>query len=209
MNSEIGDSILSLTDPLPEIDGDWLLILGGVTRSGNRRARRFAALALELGHNVVWLDGFEEALDEDGMRVPLDTEAPRAGLTVIGYRDPEQRIILNRLANFFPKIIHGAGSYAATTLGVSSSEKVAHMGRQIRRATRRIGNELFSRVLNRIASMFRGYSGYRLTRKWFGHVAKISPPNAVVYCDEFALTMAWHLARQWPNTLVTKELPQL
>lgn len=73
----------------------WILILGGVTRLANRRARRIAVEALEEGIDVVWFDGFEE--QTDGVRVPLEVEDHDGALWVVGYSATEAGSLAGRL----------------------------------------------------------------------------------------------------------------
>lgn len=73
-----------------EVGPKWALLLGGVTRQGNRRARRLAVEMLQDGLDVVWFDGFEEA-SRDGERVPLDVGDVDTGLTIIGFRADDER----------------------------------------------------------------------------------------------------------------------
>lgn len=42
----------------------WVLVFGGVSRAGRRRARRSVLSALESGIDVVWFDGCDEEDDE-------------------------------------------------------------------------------------------------------------------------------------------------
>ncbi|HJQ90485.1 MAG TPA: hypothetical protein VJ950_02160 [Acidimicrobiia bacterium] len=52
----------------------WLLVFGGVTRSGHRRARRVISRALDVGLDVVWFDGLGET-ESDPMRIgPLSSD---------------------------------------------------------------------------------------------------------------------------------------
>ncbi len=192
-------------DPVTVKD-PWILLLGGVGRSGNRRARRFAASALESGRDVVWLDGFEEQMeDEAGTRVPTEVETVNGRLFIVGYRDAEQRLAYNRVASWVSGVVYAAGSGAAEVLGTSKSKAVAHFGRRVRRVSRRVGNALFAKFFGRVASALRGRGGYRIMRGMLESLAVSRTPEVVVYCDDYALTLAWHCARLWPDVPVSSE----
>ncbi len=80
-----------LGDPTP-----WVLIVGGLTRVGDQRARRAAEIALAADLSVVWFDGYEQEADSDGRRVPLgEVDSPDS--IVVLYKDAERHLLLNRL----------------------------------------------------------------------------------------------------------------
>lgn len=91
----------------PRVRPPWVLVFGGVTREGNRRARRNIERALEAGMDVVWFDGFEETFEGTDERVPLAAKPSEGRLTVIGYGDLDKRTWSGRL--------HGGPSPGAAT----------------------------------------------------------------------------------------------
>lgn len=200
------DRFLTLSSDLDlQLPESYVLVIGGVSRQGNRRARRFIKeLALE-NRNIVWLDGFEEVFpDSAETRVPIG-ELPGGTLTTLGYRNEESSFLPNRLARWIPSLVYGFGSRIATWLGNSSRDGLAHMGRRIRRVSRRVGNAVH-KPLDKLASASRGYAGYRVLRPRM-QMLRDSPPVLVLYCDDFALTTAWHAARLWPDVPVVPEPP--
>ncbi|HJS71776.1 MAG TPA: hypothetical protein VJ858_03535 [Acidimicrobiia bacterium] len=81
--------------PPATIGKDWALVFGGVSRQGNRRARRACDRALQ-DYDVVWFDGFEEEHPENGDRMPLEGDG-RGELTVIGFAEAESRTLAGRM----------------------------------------------------------------------------------------------------------------
>ena len=200
---------LRIGDLNPDLPvGSWVLVLGGVSRVGNRRARRFSIQAAISGKKVVWFDGFEEVWEDSAKgRVDLPSDTPDEAIFVFGYRDQEQRFFLNRLANAVPRAVFAPGSWAAKQLGRSSNESLAHFGRRIRRITRKVGEALRSKFLGKLAAAFRGRAGYKIVRTQLVQLARSTTPSAIIFCDDFALTTAWHAARIWPDAPVSSELP--
>lgn len=82
------------------ISRPWVVIFGGVTRTGNRRARRAAGRALEWGLDVVWFDGFEETDPKTGARVRVKAHPSNsAQMIVVGFRRQESSTLAARLRN--------------------------------------------------------------------------------------------------------------
>lgn len=162
-----------------ELDGarigeHWVLVLGGVTREGNRRARRAATDALESDHDVVWFDGFEERHAETGERVPLDSVPNDARLIVVGIQEIEENLVAGRLRT-------------SKTL-------------QTNAATRWI----WRYFLRRLGSILRPRACWRAIRSDVETLShRMTAPAAIVYCDDFSITSAWYAARIWPNTRVS------
>lgn len=74
----------------------WVLVFGGVTRMGTRRARRAVSEALESGFDVVWFDGSGDEQQETRKPVRLD----RGGigrLHIVAYVDAEAATLASRL----------------------------------------------------------------------------------------------------------------
>lgn len=85
----------------PRLDADqipvpWVLVFGGVTRVGNRRARRAIDQAAGEGWGIVWFDGFCERSDKTGERVPVKG-ADTMQLTVVEFSQEEERTLSGRL----------------------------------------------------------------------------------------------------------------
>ena len=76
-----------------------IVVFGGVTRAGNRRARDACRAAMSAGYDVIWFDGFEEVASYEGVpqRVPLDAEPIGQTVVVIGYAGAERHLLINSL----------------------------------------------------------------------------------------------------------------
>lgn len=163
----------------------WVLILGGVTREGNRRARRTASAALESGISVVWFDGFEESYESrEGERVPLNQHRSAVGvpITIIGYAEHERGHWLNRMFN-----------------------PLAGLERPL--PTGGLSRTILTKVLRRISLIFRGVIGWRLVKPDIEELARTAPaPIQIVFGDDFALTQAWYAARIWTRVPAAMEL---
>ena len=91
---------VGLEHPLvQDLSAPWVLVLGGVSRAGDRRARRAVLAALEANTNVIWFDGFERP-DDDATEDPT-IEPTNGELLIVGFRDAERRLFLNRIENVF------------------------------------------------------------------------------------------------------------
>ncbi|MGH3650094.1 MAG: hypothetical protein ACRDU9_05235 [Acidimicrobiia bacterium] len=153
-----------------ELIGDrWVLVLGGVTRQGNRRARRACARALAAGADVVWFDGFGEIFPHSSRRVPLDHVASEANVFIVEYQETEARTLSGRLRT-------GAGL-------------------QGRRSTRWIWQHL----TRRLGMVLRPRAGWLAVRRDVAALEACAAPMAIVYGDDYALTSAWHAGRIWAS----------
>lgn len=111
------------------IGPDWMLILGGVTRSGHRRAQRVADQALKSGLDVVWFDGL------------VDTD-PTTGV------GPEESGVSPRLV-----VVEFGGKLEETLSGrlrAGDGLRTSSMGRQVWRVLRKVGGILQPRACWRV-----------------------------------------------------------
>lgn len=179
--------------------GSWVLVFGGVTREGNRRARRAARSSIKRGHSVVWFDGFGETFeDEPGQRVPLDPDLITDAVTVVDYSVEERAHWINRMVDSIPSAL-------LTPLEAveGRSEGDTRMGGLLRRMRRHIAELLrvFRKtILRRVSQIFRGFVGWYLVKRDVHFLADTgSPPLRVVFGDDYAQTQAWHAVRIWPE----------
>ena len=184
----------------------WVLVFGGVSREGNRRARRAAAKALDNGFDVVWMDGYAEVFKDDGgHRVPLDTNESGA-VVIVDYSIAERAHFLNRMVQTIPDSLVAPVAAIERRLHASS----AHGARQITQARRGLVammRKFRKKLLRRISQVFRGMVGWRVVRSDVQALAvSAPPPTYIVFGDDFALTQAWHAARIWTESPVGTEL---
>lgn len=157
-----------------EVGERWVLVLGGVTRQGNRTARRTSAQALEAGLDVVWFDGFVEKYPDSDERVPLDLETPIGRLIVVEFDEAEARSFPGRL--------------------------MASKMMQANVVTRLI----WRFVLRRLGSILRPRACWQVIRPDVETLSGGSaPPETIVYSDDTSITSAWHAARLWPDARVS------
>jgi hypothetical protein len=183
----------------------WVLVFGGVTREGNRRARRGAARALEEGWSVVWFDGYGEVF-EDGsdQRVPLEVDLPSDAVTVVDYSVVERSHWLNRMGETVPKALIRPPEHGERRM---ASSRRLHVIRYLRRAIVRFALVFQRAVLRRLSQVFRGVVGWKLVKSdVLGLTNLAGPPELIVYGDEFALTQAWHAVRLWPDIEAAMEV---
>jgi len=78
------------------IGENWVLVLGGVTRAGNRHSRRAVIEALDSGLDVVWFDGLEGTGGSETPDVPMVPADDRT-LLIVGFADTEAKSLASRL----------------------------------------------------------------------------------------------------------------
>lgn len=66
----------------------WVLVLGGVTRAGSRRAQRVAAAAVDSGNDVVWFDGLSDEDSDRDQQTPVGQGSPMT-LLVVDFHEVE------------------------------------------------------------------------------------------------------------------------
>lgn len=189
-------------------EAPWVLILGGVSREGNRRARRAARQALEGGLAVVWFDGFAETHDDpSGSRVPLDVERPSADMLVVDYKEAERRHWLNRMVEGVPEALESPLAVLEGGLRRRGTGGLVRLALRLRLLVGRVGSLLRRKLLKRIGLVFRSRLNWSLVSDYLVEMLRRSPgPEQVVYGDDFALTQAWRVARLLPDVRVSMEL---
>lgn len=159
------------------ISRPWIVVFGGVTRIGNRRARRAAARALSWGMDVVWFDGYEE-VHPSGSRVRLKASpTDGAKVVVVGFRNEESSGLAGRLRN------RTAGDQEVETSRLWSP------------TTRRVGNLLRSRAC------------WTAVREDVRRISGIEDPKFIVFTDDHMITSAWYAGRIWAATPICSDLP--
>jgi len=184
----VSESFTPLDELMPEsITSPWVLIFGGISRDGNRRARRSAREAVREGVNVLWLDGFEERYPgQNPVRVPIDDLEGTGSVTVAGYRFQERSTLLNRLSYGPPKENYSGPESDQDPFDATNS--------RLYQAFRSFRTRLF----RKIGQAFRGYLIWRLLRPTILRLHESSPhPVAIVYCDDHTIPSGWHAARIW------------
>jgi hypothetical protein len=156
----------------------WALVVGGVTRAGNRRARRAVSQALHKGLDVIWLDGYEERFEDSGERVPLDGREAEGTVVVVGYQAAESSTLAGRL---------------------QSPER--WQGNPVLRKVWRL-------ILRRIGAVLRPRAGWRSVRPDIDRLSGSTPPHAIVYADDYAITIAWHAGRIWSSSPILSSFPE-
>lgn len=183
----------------------WILVLGGITREGNRRARRACRDAIDTGLNVVWFDGFEESFD-DGSRVPIVVDHSFS-VVVVGYRDTERGHPINAMVTAVPDAIERLFVKIESGAAASRVEFLSRLGTVLRRNIVPLLATIRKKLLRRFSQIFRGIVGWRIIRPALVSLVERAPsPSAVVYGDDFALTQAWRVARVWPEVPIDMEL---
>lgn len=185
---------------LPE--SSWIVVFGGVTREGNRRARRAIRAALEEGLSVVWFDGFSERWDEQRSsdRVPLDVPVPDGKVVVVDYRGEEVRHWLTRLVEGVPSTVVKPLEAAEDRAAAADRSPVPILT-ALRRLVQKALQFFYRKVLRRFFLIFRGVVGWWIVRDDVVALTKSSAgPRHIIYGDDFALTIGWHSARLWVDT---------
>lgn len=177
--------------------GGWVLVFGGVTREGNRRARAATEKSAELGLAVIWFDGYREYDgDGGGQRVPLGADPGEARVVVVDYSEAERGHWINLLGRTSLSPNHAKPVEQL----VRSAGKRGGIVRRVRRAVTRAWWVFRTKVLRRLSQTFRGVVGWRLVRADVTAVAdQAPPPSQIIYGDDFAQTQAWHAVRIWPD----------
>lgn len=166
----------SRPDQAPE--AAWLLVLGGATTAGRRRALDVVHLDLMPGAEVWWLDGADLPLDVDDIGEPNGIIGGGSDRTLLVWAcgsDLGKAIADRRLVRF--------GS------GLGTSEALEPL--------RRIGHQV-AQLAKRAGGLARGREYHQLVDQMLTAVAVSRPPSAVIHCDDVAVAAAWHLARRWP-----------
>ena len=163
----------------------WILLLGGTTRVGNRRARRLVVELTKLGASVMWVDGFVETVPGAQGRVPIDG-------VPLGHKVE----ILEVKSEFVAASRHSLSALTEPLL-----VRLAKTGSRASSLARR-----FATFTRRLENLGRGRRFWSVVRRNLDEVGLGEPPTAVLYCDDSALLAAWHLARRWPSSAVGSSL---
>jgi hypothetical protein len=195
-----------LSENLPS--DPWVLVLGGVTREGNRRSRRAIRTALRSHLAVVWFDGFGERVAPGQQRLPLDVTVPEGSVVVVDYSEVEQAHWMNRMVEVVPSAMVTPVEKMEGGLTGQNRASVSRLTK-IRRALQRLAEVLRTKVLRRIAQIFRGIVGWNIVRDDVMLLSQMaSPPVRIVYGDDFALTQGWRAARIWTEIPTSMEVPE-
>ena len=183
----------------------WVLVFG-VSREGNRRARRATRAALHWNMAVLWFDGFGERWEGGRTgRVDLDFPVPDGSVVVVDYSDDEKRHWLNRMVEKVPASLIGPIE-RAEGIGEPSEGRVRTLT-SIRRSLQRALAALQKMVVRRIAQIFRGIVSWRLVRDDVELLSSSAPPpRMIIYGDDFALTQGWWAARIWTEIPTAMEV---
>ena len=166
--------VTSPTPLPPQIDNPWVLVLGGVTPLGHRRAQRIVSRIAATSANVIWVDGFERPGSEHEPSREVDLPSH---VTVISFARAQAESLAGRL-------IHG-GTWRNRPL----------LGR------------LWRSYLRRLGGLLRPRSAWRVIKTEVHRLSTLSDPEAIVFCDDYALTSAWNCARIWPEVPVVASWP--
>lgn len=170
----------------------WVLVIGGVSREGNRRARRASREAAARGLDVVWLDGYEECDPENPEnRLPISELVGDGETVILGFKDAERRQFLNRLSLGDSRTRLSSGDKNGDEIGLRRQPRGGILGKVLRRANKAL----------------RGYLIWRRLRPTIRELKANSPaPSAIVYGDGHAVPTAWHTVRIWRNAPADMEL---
>jgi len=201
----MAERVIALGDITEHLPSDpWIVVFGGVTRDGNRRARRAINAALQSDASVVWFDGFSERWGdrEASGRVPIDPLVPDGKVVVVEYQRQERQHWMVRLLGGVP--LEMAESRVATP-GKSRVPVLT----PLRRLTQRTLRLVHRKVLRRLFLVFRGMVGWKVVRNEVLALSmSTSAPRRIVYADDFALTIGWHSARLWPETPTSMDMAE-
>lgn len=154
------------------IGDPWLLVLGGVTRQGNRRARRAVSTALDSGLDVVWFDGHDQTDGGTMQRAPVEPQSPGGRLVIVDFHEAEARTMSSRL----------------------------RLGHTLRANT--VRRWIWRHFLRRIGSLLRPRACWTTIRPDIRVLSRHTTPDSIVYGDDFAITSAWYTARIWETVPV-------
>ena len=188
----------------------WVMIFGGVTREGNRRARRAVSASIRKGWNVVWFDGFDERFDNGkGQRVPLDGAFGPEQISIYNYASDERRLFVNKWIDRTPTDARNRLPTAESTVLQEASRPDAKRPAQFRPQVAKGLSSFWLKVIQRSSQILRGYFGWRLTKSDVQHLAKsAASPEMIIYGDDFAQTQAWHACRLWTETRAGMVVPE-
>jgi hypothetical protein len=174
--------------------GPWMLVFGGVTREGNRRARAATDVSAGMGLPVVWFDGYREGFDgQPETRVALDMTDSNTQVLIVDYSEDEKSHWVNRMVDSIPTML-------LRPLQATEGRFQSGFLRRLHSALGRAIRAFRKSVLRRISQIFRGAVGWSLVKNDVNAIAKlVSPPVQIVYGDDFAFTQAWHAVRIWPE----------
>ena len=186
--------------------GSWILIFGGATREGNRRARRAIRNAVDGDTSVLWFDGFgERGEGRESGRVPLDVSVPDDRVVVIDYSVEERGHWLNRMVDTVPDVLLKP-VVKAENLTRDTRGKQTPVLTRMRRALERILALIKKKILKKIAVIFGGRVGWKMVRGDVIHLSEhASAPSHIIFGDDNAMTLAWYAARLWPNAKTAME----
>lgn len=68
---------------------------------------------------------------------------------------------------------------------------------------------IWNRVLRRTSSLFAPLVFWLAGRKAITEFQALQPPRVIVFCDEAAITTAWHCARRWGSSPVVDKVGRL
>lgn len=156
----------------------WIVIFGGVTRTGNRRARRAANRALTWGLDVLWFDGYEESDSMTGARVRLKARPSNdAKLIVVGFKQRESSTFAARLRD----------------------KSNARDGSRV--------NKVWRGIAGRFGRLFRARTCWSIVRADVRSLSEVADPSFIVYVDDHTLTSAWYAGRIWRSSPICSDLP--
>lgn len=160
------------------VSNPWIIVFGGVTRKGNRRARRAASRALSMGMDVVWFDGYEESDPRTGYRLPLDIGTTTdASAVVVGFKHEESVTLAGRLR------VGGRARHNGMT------------------------RWLWTRSARRMGNLMRARSCWSVIRADVLRLKHLSEPTFIVFADDHTLTSAWYAGRVWKSAPICSSLP--
>lgn len=185
----------------------WVLVLGGVTREGNRRARRAVREATSGGLSAIWFDGFDERYeDAREMRVELGGDLDYSNVVVVCYADEERAHWLNSAGDALTQRVE-KGSRSIEEKVSGRFDATAKVLRRIRMWVEKLARRVRKLVLRRLSQIFRGLVGWSLIESDIVTLERtVAAPMAIVYGDDHAFTQAWRVAKIWTHVPVSTEL---